>query len=99
MPNSPHDPERQSQNDPRPRGRPRQPDALTQAERSKGYRARRQAEDRKAVKCFLAQDQIAYLSAICKIHKVTIAEAIGLALTALITGAPVPAIPRPSTPG
>lgn len=64
----------------------RKPEAQTQAERSKAYRDRRQAEGLKSVKCFLAPDQIAYLSAVCQIHQVTIAEAISLALTSLIKG-------------
>ncbi len=64
----------------------RKPEAQTQAERSKAYRDRRLAEGLKSVKCFLAPDQMAYLSAVCQIHQVTIAEAISLALTSLIKG-------------
>ncbi len=45
-----------------------------------------QAEGLRSVKCFLAPDQIAYLSILCQIHQITIAEAIILALTSLIKG-------------
>lgn len=71
-------------------GHPRKPAAQTQAERSKAYRDRRQAEGLKSVKCFLAPDQMAYLSALCQIHQITIAEAISVALTSLMKGTSVP---------
>jgi len=75
--------------------RARKPEAQTQAERSKAYRDRRQAEGLKSVKCFLAPDQMAYLSALCEIHRITIAEAISLALTSLIKGASAPPLAPP----
>lgn len=68
------------------RGRPRKAGALSPAERAKSSRARKRAAGLKEVKCFLTPEQIAYLDAICKIHQVTIAEAISLALTAKLRG-------------
>ena len=56
------------------------------AQRSKAYRERRSAEGRHAVKCYLTPEQKAYLSALCEIHQVSIAEALGLALTRMIRG-------------
>jgi hypothetical protein len=64
----------------------RKPEAQTQAERSKAYRDRQQAEGLKSVKCFLAPDQMAYLKSVCQIHNCTIAEAISLAMTCLMKG-------------
>jgi hypothetical protein len=69
-----------------PRGRPRNPDALTAAERSKQYRDRLKAEGFKEVKCYLSPAQVAYLIAVCRSHRVTIAEAVSLSLTALVRG-------------
>jgi hypothetical protein len=79
------------------RGRPPKTDALTDAERSKAYRQRRQAEGLRAVKCLLEPDQMLYLSALCQMYEVTISEAVGLAVTALITGN-IPETPRRIVP-
>ena len=57
---------------------------MAPAERAKAYRARRKATGCKEVKCYLEPEHIAYLSAVCTAHQVHIAEAVALALTALI---------------
>jgi len=62
------------------------PPAKTDAARSKSYRQRRQDEGLKAVKCLLPPDEMLYLAALCDLYDVTLSEAIGLAVTALITG-------------
>ena len=59
---------------------------MAPAERAKAYRARRKATGCKEVKCYLEPEHIAYLSAVCTAHQVHIAEAVALALTALIRG-------------
>lgn len=69
-------------------GQQRTPKAQSPAQRSKSYRDRLDERGLKPVKCYLAPDQVAYLDALCKIHKVTISEAIGMALTALFRGVP-----------
>lgn len=74
----------------RPRGRPRSGHAKTDAERSKVYRAARKASGMKAIKCYLTAEQTAYLNALSQIHEVTMAEAIGLAVTSLIRGTAAP---------
>lgn len=64
---------------------------MSQAERAKSYRARKKGEGLKEIKCYLGPEQLAYLDALCKIHQVPIAEAISLALNALLRGeAPQP---------
>ena len=68
------------------RGRPRQPDTLTPAERAKRYRDRLKAEGLKEVKCYLSPAQLAYLKGVCEIHQVTIADAISLSVTAVLRG-------------
>lgn len=68
------------------RGRPCDPNAKTEAQRSKAYRQQKKIAGLKAVKCYLPPEQIAYLSALCEIHDMTIGEAVGLAVTRLIRG-------------
>ncbi len=70
------------------RGRPRSSAAQTQAQRSKAYRDRLKDDGLTAIKCHLAPEPMAYLAALCEIHTLTIAEAIGMALTAAIRGTP-----------
>lgn len=68
------------------RGRPRKPDAKSPAERAKAYRERRQRDGMKEVKCYLNAEHLAYLKGLCDIHGGTIADAIALALSAVMRG-------------
>jgi hypothetical protein len=72
-------------------GRPAKPDAMTTAERSMAYRDRQKASGLVAVKCYLAPDAMAYLGALCAIHRITLSEAVALALAAALRGEPLPA--------
>lgn len=72
---------------PRPtRGRPGKADAKTPAARAKAYRERLKADGFKEVKCYLDAEHLAYLQGLCDIYGVTIAEAVTLALSAVIRG-------------
>lgn len=62
------------------------PDAKTTAERSKSYRERQKSDGLKAIKCHLPPETIAYLEALREIHGVTLADAISLAVIAVIRG-------------
>lgn len=71
-------------------GRPAKLDAKTTAERARDYRARLKADGLKAVKCHLPPEAIAYLEALRKIHGVTLADAVSMALAAVIRGETLP---------
>jgi len=71
-------------------GRPAKPDALTPAERTKAYRQRQLAAGLTAVKCYLPPESMAYLRALCAIHRITLSEAIALAVASAVRGEPLP---------
>jgi len=68
------------------RGRPCKANAKSAAERAKDYRDRLKADGLKEVKCYLSPEHIAYLKVLCEIHGGTVADAVALALTALMRG-------------
>lgn len=57
------------------------PPAQSDAERARTYRQRKQAQGLKSVKVDLGPVELAYLDALCKIHRMTLSEAVGLAVT------------------
>lgn len=79
-----------SPSSPRSPGRPCKPDALTPAQRAKGYRNRLNARGLTAVKCHLPPEAVAYLRALCDIHGITISEAVAMAVTAALRGETLP---------
>lgn len=68
------------------RGRPRKSHPKSPAERTKAYRERLKTGGLREVKCYLSPEHLAYLKALCELHQVAIADAVGMALTALIRG-------------
>lgn len=68
------------------RGRPPTADAKTDAERKKAQRDRLKARGLKEVKCFLSAEHLAYLRVLREVHGVTIADAVALAVTAVMRG-------------
>lgn len=71
-------------------GRPAKPDAKSPAQRAKDCRERKKVDGLKAVKCYLPAETLSYLNALCKIHDVTISDAISMVLTAVIRGESLP---------
>lgn len=68
------------------RGRPRKTVTKSCAERAKTYRDRLKSEGLREVKCFLRPEHLHYLQAIRDIHGGTIADAVAVALTAVLRG-------------
>lgn len=67
-------------------GRPPKAGAKSPAERAKTYRERLKSDGLKEVKCYLDAEHLAYLRGICDIHGGTIADAVALAVSAVMRG-------------
>lgn len=77
---------------PTTRGRPRKVEAKSPAERTKAYRDRLKADGLKEVKCYIGAEHLAFLKVLRDLHGGTIADAVVLALTAVMRGE-LPALP------
>lgn len=73
-------------------GRPSKPDVLTPAQRSKAYRAGLKDKGLTAVKFYLEPVAMAYLGALCEVHRITISEAVAMAVSAALRGESLPLV-------